>query len=166
MQRSLIEKYNKAFEDIENDVNILITQIDTCFDLLIPKFKIEDLNSNDDFFFRPMQGISFSIILNNKVEITRDATNSDLIDNLIELCQELDNFYNKKFLKFYQDIVQFQAPNGANILEEILTKINCLKMKIVTIIWKFKEINIVIPSNEDNDDSDDDDFEDVPEKEG
>ena len=167
-------------------MNILITQIDTCFDLLIPKFKVIEenaSNSSDNFHFRPMQGLSFSIILNSKVEIVRDSLNSDLIDNLNELCQELNKIYKGKLTKFYDDLANLKLSLFADKVKELINDARCLKIKIATIVWKLNEINIITPEdtvkssskaetdlqnedNEDEDDLDEDEFEDVPEREG
>lgn len=183
MLQSKIEKYSKEFQEIENDVNVLITQIDTCFDLLIPKFQIvKDTCTAENFQYRPMHGLSFSIILNSKVEITRDSSNSDLIDNLKEFCNELSKFYDGKFCNFYNILNQdlLKVSFETNTHRKLLDDAECLKLKIATIIWKFNEINIIHPqhishleevaddvskNNEDSDDQEDD-FEEVPDREG
>lgn len=150
-----------------------MTQIDTCFDLLIPKF-IVDENQSDDFHFRPMRGLSFSIILNTNVEIMRDSSNADIVDNLRELCGELNRLYTKKLSQFDENINKLKLPLFAEQFNEIISSVRCLKVKIGTIIWKFNEINIIDnlsnvekETNENDDDDDDDDaFEDVPDREG
>lgn len=173
---------SKEFEDIENDVNALTRQIDTCFDLLIPKFKVIEDADDDNFHFRPMQGLSFSIILNSKVEITRDSSNSDLIDNLKELCGELNKFYSGKLTQFDDNLGRLKLPLLADKVNDLISRTKCLKVKIGTIVWKFNEIDIICADNspkgpEDSegrpvsdvtneDEEEEDDFEDVPDREG
>lgn len=175
IQKFHLDRVSKEFADIESDVNSIVTQIDACFDLLIPKF-IVDENQSDDFHFRPMRGLSFSIILNTNVEIVRDSSNADLVDNLRELCGELNRLYSKKLTQFDESINKLKLPLFAEQFNEIISSVRCLKVKIGTIIWKFNEVNILdnLPktkqeTNEDDtddDDEDDDSFEDVPDREG
>src|SRR5699024_2963989 len=90
-----------------------------------------------------MQGLSFSIILNSKVEITRDSFNSDIIDNLTELCRELNQIYKGKLSLFQENVTNLKLPLCIDKMNELISKAKCLKMKIATIVWKFNEINIV-----------------------
>ncbi len=184
IQKLHLDQTAKEFADIEDEVNALMTQIDSCFDLLIPKFIVdENEDQADDFHFRPMRGLSFSIILNTNVEIIRDSSNADLVDNLRELVGELNRLYSRKLAQFDESINKLKLPLFAGQLNEIISNVRCLKVKIGTVIWKFNEINIITPDNSstakkqntsgnDNDDSDDDDdddddaFEDVPDREG
>ncbi|KAH9388784.1 hypothetical protein TYRP_008131 [Tyrophagus putrescentiae] len=183
IQKLHLDQTAKEFADIEDEVNALMTQIDSCFDLLIPKFIVdENEDQADDFHFRPMRGLSFSIILNTNVEIIRDSSNADLVDNLRELVGELNRLYSRKLAQFDESINKLKLPLFAGQLNEIISNVRCLKVKIGTVIWKFNEINIITPDNSstakkqntsgnDNDDSDDDDdddddaFEDVPDRE-
>lgn len=141
---------------------------------MIPKFQItEDSSLNDALHFRPMQGLSFNIVLNTNVEIVYDHSNSDLIDNLKELCDELEKL-NKKLKKFESEVLMLKDK------EELLSKIRDLSIKAISIIWKFKEIKItkkeceISPEESSNnhsiddnyDDNDSDDFEEVLEREG
>lgn len=170
-----MNKFIDESKEIESDVQLLVVQINTCFELLIPKFKVveeENTDSDEQFKFRPMQGLSFNIILNSKIEIVRDSTNSDLINNLEELCQELQNLNDKKMFPFMERLSSMEMNLIELFGEEIRNlkeKMNFLKIKIGTIVWKFNEIDIIEPKRSEttksDTESDDDDFEDVPERE-
>lgn len=134
-----------------------------------------------------MQGLSFSIILNAKVEITRDSENADLIDNLCEFCEELNRISTQKLSELDDTLTKLRLPLLADKVTEMASKVKCLSIQIGTIVWKFNEINIIKASNSTNnkretstdlspndvdndesdmDDEDDDEFEDVQEREG
>ncbi|KAJ6224113.1 hypothetical protein RDWZM_002658 [Blomia tropicalis] len=174
-KRIQLNKFIDESKEIESDVQLLVVQINTCFELLIPKFKVveeENTDSDEQFKFRPMQGLSFNIILNSKIEIVRDSTNSDLINNLEELCQELQNLNDKKMFPFMERLSSMEMNLIELFGEEIRNlkeKMNFLKIKIGTIVWKFNEIDIIEPKRSEttksDTESDDDDFEDVPERE-
>lgn len=158
--------------------------------MLIPKFQVIEKAEGDqssDFYFRPMQGLSFSIILNAKVEISRDSGNSDLIDNLSEFCEELNQISTEKLSELDDTLCKLKLPLFADKVTEMARKVKCLCIQIGTIVWKFNEINIINASNStynkrktstdlslndadndesDIDDEDDDEFEDVQEREG
>lgn len=167
---SRVVEFERKFEELENDTNYLIIQIDSCFELLIPKFQVtNDSTSEDSLHFRPMQGLSFNIILNTSVELVYDNSNCDLIDNLSEFVNELTKI-NRKLKDFEKQIQPYKY-------EELKEKIKDLSIKVISIIWKFNEIRIIkkdfkiarkennCPVDE-NDDDDDDEFEEVPEREG
>ncbi|XP_027198817.2 uncharacterized protein LOC113793049 [Dermatophagoides pteronyssinus] len=166
-----IEQLRKDFAELENDVNLLIIQIDSCFELLIPKINLienkdnnncqtNDIHSN----IRPMQGLSFNIILISNIEIVRDETNSVLIDNLKELCKELNNMGRKLGL------LETQSKFVNDVLDDDIKQ---LRIKIASILSKENDIRIVEQSssssskedNNDSDDLDEDDFEEVTETE-
>ncbi|KAH9526144.1 hypothetical protein DERF_000252 [Dermatophagoides farinae] len=167
-----IEQLRKDFYELENDVNLLIIQIDSCFELLIPKINIIENNecnnqTNDNHSnIRPMQGLSFNIILVSKIEIVRDKSNNVIIDNLHELCKELNNIGRKIGL------LETQSKFANDVLGDDIKQ---LRMKIVSILSKENDIKIieesspssssVVVDNDDSDDLDEDDFEEVAETE-
>lgn len=162
-----LKKYKKAYKELEKNVNTLIVQIDNCFELLIPKFKIMgDVASSDDVHFRPMQGLSFNIILTSKVKIVCDQSNNVLVDNLKDFCKQLTIINDSRVTKLEQRILKLTISPSSEVVQSLRNKMTDLKIKIGTIVSKFNEIEIVDYKKKNENDSEDDDFEEVPEREG
>ncbi|UXI18223.1 hypothetical protein NH340_JMT04166 [Sarcoptes scabiei] len=160
LSESEINSLNKNFESLERRINNLTIEIDSCFEQLLPEMKLlESKDSNViDVNYRPMQGLSFNIILVSTIELVRDDQNADLIAKLNDLCLRL-KIEEKKLEKFEIGTIQLKT--------RFHRQIQTLRMRISTILSKQKDIKIIDRKEKNTEASDDssDDFEEVMESE-
>lgn len=161
MSESEINSLNKNFESLERRINNLTIEIDSCFEQLLPEMKLLESKNSDviDVNYRPMQGLSFNIILVSTIELVRADQNADLIAKLNDLCLRL-KIEEKKLEKFEIGTIQLKT--------RFHRQIQTLRMRISTILSKQKDIKIIDRKEKNTEASDDssDDFEEVMESEG
>ena len=168
--KTKIEKCVEQLNDIEVEINTLLTQIDSCFDLLMPKMtesggqNIDSDRSADRV--RHLNDFSVEILLKPFVEIVDNEDTNPIIMNLRELQSELSKILDTKL----RHLIHIMS-KGSDLCESDLKRGIDVKCKIEGIKQKFLELKIM--KNEDTkdkdlerDSSDDsDDFEEVEEKE-
>ena len=166
-----IEKSVDQLNEIEAEVKSLLTQINTCFELLMPKLT-ETSDENNDLDrsadrVRHLNDFSVEILVKPFVEIVENDDTNPIIANLREFHSELSKILDFK-LKLLINIMS----KGSDLCEAHLKRAIDLKIQIQSVSQKFFELNIiqskdVKQSEELNDGSDNssDDFEEVEEKE-
>lgn len=189
MRRETLEKKmnetSEKYKILEPDVQAIITQVDSCLEILYPKpddheddtlhdgtedVKDDKATTGD----KDTPGVSG--ILQNNTPVTIDISKptpltirknddtKDVLDTLRELYQQLV----KKYLEELKEIMSsLTEGSGDPRVEAILKSSIDLKVKILFTISKIADMNILDDTVMSGDDeTSDDDFEDVPEKEG
>ncbi|XP_054167327.1 UV-stimulated scaffold protein A-like [Oppia nitens] len=166
-----ITKSVEELSDLSKEVETLLTQINSCFELLLPKITETSDNSCDDYStrIRHLNDFSINILFEPIVEIVANEDTKPIICNLKEFHSELSKILDNRLKRLIQIMTK-----GYDLCESHLKKAIDLKCKIESVRQKFLELKIIdsqdikqLPKQDkDSDDSDDDDFIEVEEKEG
>ncbi|CAG2109671.1 unnamed protein product [Medioppia subpectinata] len=171
VMKTKIEKCVEELRELSQEVDSVVTQINSCFELLLPNMAAEgqDIEGSDDYSSRVKHLTDFSvdILLKPFAEIVDNDDTNPIISNLRELHSELSAILANRL----KPVIQVMS-KGYDLCEPDLKRAIDLKYRMSGIRQKFVELKIIksgeelIPNHTKDLDDSDDDFEEVPEKEG
>jgi len=171
-----VEKAIEELKEIETEVKSLFTQINNCFELLLPKmdsnYESNHCFNNDQSLDRikPLTDFSIEIVIKPFIEILKNEDTIAIIDNMKD-----SRFQLSKICAFKLKRLLHIMSKGFELCQNELKRAIDMKYEIESIEQKFLELKII--NNEDlkhnsnqslnnESDSSDDDFEEVEQKEG
>lgn len=151
------------------DVQLIVTQIENCFRLLVPSEAEEDASKESVSAIDPLPGTSLAerlrdhavpltfsmeIEVSRKVNVLKTADNEEVLDTLRRLHKELMETFFPVVKKWLKGLAKFDHPM------EVMRNTIDLKHRIEIVHEKFGDLNVG------SEESSDSELEEVPEKEG
>ncbi|RWR99436.1 UV-stimulated scaffold protein A-like isoform X1 [Dinothrombium tinctorium] len=170
--KSKIENAVNKFNELEADIKPLFTQFDSCLQLIVPKFGMEETDATDEAangtrnqslsskIFQP-----FDVTVNHVLTVNKTTDNDVVIENLRDVYKQ----FVVHFLPKVKSLLQTMS-KGSEFCETELKKAIDLKCKIMSALKQYVELKVKeadfdsgLAVSEESDASDDD-FETVEEK--
>ena len=160
-----IEKGIEEFEQIEVELNDLLKQIESCFELLMPRIEQQDNNEREEDGGEQSSSSNetLEIVIKPYIEVVKNKNTEAVIENLKGIHKEIMSIANNKLKKLLKTFSK-----KSEICESQLKRAIDLKWRISCTKDKFDELKILDDYANDNnseDDSESDEFEEVPMKE-